>query len=98
MKASMSEGSLFLLCIKMASAPIKIAIRSCLLRYKENTHTYTKDLKRNSRINAPAFRYASARFKASSNPQPAMNASTRATMQKSGSVWVSLHAFLKKSY
>lgn len=44
MKASMSEGSLFLLCIKMASAPIKIAIRSCLLRYKENTHTYTQKI------------------------------------------------------
>lgn len=44
MKASMSEGSLFLLCIKMASAPIKIAIRSCLLRYKESTHTYTQKI------------------------------------------------------
>lgn len=46
MKASMSEGSLFLLCIKMASAPIKIAIRSCLLhvRYKENTHTCTQKI------------------------------------------------------
>lgn len=39
MKASMSEGSLFLLCIKMASAPINKALWSRLLYHKKNPHT-----------------------------------------------------------
>ena len=54
MKASISDGSDFLLCIRMASAP--------------------------------ALRYASARLSASSSPHPAINASTLAATQKSGSV------------
>ena len=38
---------------------------------------------------APASAYAWDRRRTSSNPQPAINASTRATMQKSGSCWES---------
>ena len=52
------------------------------------------ELRVNKPAPAPACRYASARARATPRPQPAMNASVRATTQKSSSCCVSLAALI----